>query len=76
MIFDLSKRKSFENLDNWRLKIVDNCKETVFVILVGNKCDLPNREVTYDEGASYAKTHGLSYMEISAKTGQNLDNTF
>jgi len=30
---------------------------------------LPNREVTYDEGAAYAKEHGLSYMEISAKTG-------
>jgi len=38
-------------------------------MLVGNKCDLPNRTVTYDEGMNYAKSHGLGYMEISAKTG-------
>ena len=45
-------------------------------MLVGNKCDLPNRAVTYDEGMNYAKAHGLGYMEISAKTGQNVENTF
>ena len=72
----MSKRESFEELDKWWKKVDDSCDASVVAMLVGNKCDLPNRAVTYDEGMNYAKSHGLGYMEISAKTGQNVENTF
>jgi GTPase SAR1 family protein len=41
----------------------------VIVTLVGNKCDLPNRQVSYDEAMDFAKSKKINYMEVSAKTG-------
>ena len=38
------------------------------IIVVGNKIDLPRREVGKDMAISYAKTHNMSYVETSAKT--------
>lgn len=43
-----------------------------FVFLVGNKIDLDYREVTTQEGKEKAARFGVPYMEISAKTGQNI----
>jgi len=39
------------------------------VTLIGNKCDLPNREVETEEAEKYAKENGFNYLEVSAKTG-------
>ena len=40
--------------------------------LICNKCDIPKREVTTQEGEAYAKKHNYNYMELSAKTGHNV----
>ena len=47
------------------------------MILVGNKIDLEDkREVSYDEGSTYAQKNGLLFFECSAKTGKNIDELF
>lgn len=44
------------------------------IILVGNKSDLEHRRtVMYDEGAQFAKEHGLIFLETSAKTAANVE---
>jgi len=44
-------------------------------MLVGNKSDMESsRMVSKSEGETFAKRHGLLFMETSAKTGQNVDN--
>ncbi len=43
------------------------------MILIGNKRDLGNRQVTESEISSIVNEHGVSYMEISAKSGENVD---
>ena len=51
--------------------------ENAFIgILVGNKYDLGNREVSEEEGKILANALGLKYIETSAKTGQNIDKLF
>jgi Ras-related protein Rab-8A len=45
-------------------------------MLVGNKTDLPNREVSYDEGLALATKLGLSYMETSAKQPNVVNDAF
>ena len=47
-----------------------------FVFLVGNKMDLNQREVSLEEAKEKAERFGVPYMEISAKTGQNIENLF
>ncbi len=45
--------------------------------LVGNKCDRVSlREVTTDEGATYALQHGMKYLEMSALTGESVASEF
>eukprot|EP01103_Thecamoeba_quadrilineata_P016077 TRINITY_DN527_c0_g1_i2.p3 TRINITY_DN527_c0_g1~~TRINITY_DN527_c0_g1_i2.p3 ORF type:complete len:102 (-),score=22.82 TRINITY_DN527_c0_g1_i2:114-419(-) len=47
------------------------------VMLVGNKCDIDSkREVTYEEGKSFAQANGLLFIEASAKNDTNVDEAF
>jgi Ras-related protein Rab-2A len=47
------------------------------IMLVGNKVDLEkNRQISYEEGARFAKQNNLIFMETSAKTGKNVENVF
>ena len=45
-------------------------------MLLGNKCDLPNREVSYNTAMDYARSRNFGYLEVSAKTGANIKNSF
>ena len=47
-----------------------------FVFLVGNKIDLDEREVSVQQGKEKAAKYGVPYMEISAKTGKNIQDLF
>jgi len=48
----------------------------VTVTLLGNKSDLSNRQVHYNEAMAYAKKMRMNYLEVSAKTGRNVENAF
>ena len=45
-------------------------------MLLGNKCDLPNREVPYNTAMDYARSRNFGFLEVSAKTGINIKNSF
>jgi len=45
-------------------------------MLLGNKCDLPNRVVTFNEGMEFARQRNFGFLEVSAKTGTNIRNSF
>ena len=44
LVFDLSRRKTFEELGVWHEQIINSCQHGLVITLIGNKCDLP-REV-------------------------------
>ena len=77
LVFDLSTRKTFEELDKWYEILSDSCNSEIVVSLIGNKCDLiEKRAVTYEEATEYAKKRNLNYIELSAKTGTNVAQAF
>ena len=43
---------------------------------VGNKIDLPNREVTTREASEFARDNGCFYMETSALDGTGVNQAF
>ena len=45
-------------------------------MLIGNKCDLPERQVSKEEGEAFAKANGLLFLETSARDATNIDNAF
>jgi len=72
IVYDVTSKKSFNNLDRWFNNLYSQCNE-VPVILVGNKTDLiDERVVSTEEGADYALQKGITFYETSAKTGDNV----
>ena len=45
-------------------------------MLIGNKVDLPNKEVTSEMGQEFARNCGWGFMEVSAKTNIGIDAAF
>ena len=77
LVFSVNNRKSFELINYWydSIKDVIDIKKKV-IILIGNKIDLPNREVTNAEAVSFAKSKNIKYFETSAKTGFGIKEAF
>ena len=45
--------------------------------MVGNKSDLEDkREITVERGKAFSERYGMSFMETSALTGDNIDSLF
>ncbi|NHI92940.1 MAG: GTP-binding protein [Candidatus Lokiarchaeota archaeon] len=75
IVFDLSRRESFENLKHWINELNTKAKFIKERILIGNKNDL-TREISTEEAKEFASKFGLTYIETSAKTGDNVDKAF
>jgi GTPase SAR1 family protein len=75
MLFDISNRDSFDNLDLWLEDIKAAARSDVVFILIDNKSDLESqRQVQAEEANDYAQRTGMTYFEVSAKTGANVAN--
>ena len=73
ILFDLTKRCTFDVLDQWVEEITQNAGNEKFkIILIGNKLDLPTREVTDEEFRLKANKLNAGYIEISALENQNI----
>ena len=46
------------------------------MVLVGNKCDLPTRNVDMNNAKEQAKHYGIPFIETSAKTRMGVDDAF
>jgi len=69
-----SRRETFDHVVRWLKAAMEVAPANLTTILIGNKCDLSDRRtVSYEEDESFAKTHGLFFMESSAKTSHNVE---
>ena len=77
VVFDLTRRQSFENTVNWINEAKAESPDQIF-ILVGNKNDLEDmREISTEEGQAKADELGaIDYIETSALTGDNVAEAF
>ena len=77
LLYDVTNRKTFENVRDWVEQIREEVSDRVSIILVGNKIDdVEGRKVKTEEGQKMADECGLSFFECSAKSGENIDHTF
>jgi small GTP-binding protein len=77
LVFDLADRKSFEDLNQWLNDVHTLCDPNAVVTLIGNKSDLTDaRSVTATEAESFAQLHKLTYLETSARGGNNIQLAF
>lgn len=78
LVYDVSDERSFQNVRNWMSNVEDLAAEDVDLILVGNKmdCSPQKRVVSTERGMELAQEYGLTFMETSAKSGENVDAAF
>ncbi|NVM27499.1 MAG: GTP-binding protein [Candidatus Helarchaeota archaeon] len=76
-VYDVTRPDTLFNLKNWQSELHAVAGTAVQSLMVGNKIDLvEERKVSFDEGKKLADELGLSYLETSAKTGDNVNRTF
>ena len=77
LIYDISNKNSFNSIPKWFSDILNVKDDEAVFGLIGNKNDLNDkREVTYEEGKKLADEKNIIFEEISAKTGNNINEFF
>lgn len=77
LTFDLTNRRSFDNIEKWMSKVLDESNRKISFILVGNKVDiLEKRCISYEEAVSFSKKYKMEYVETSALNSRNIYNLF
>lgn len=77
VVYDISIEDSFIHTDYWVNETKDLKKENAIFVLVGNKIDLEDkRAVTTKRAEDYSKEKGFIFYEVSAKTGQGVQELF
>jgi Ras-related protein Rab-8A len=76
LTYDVTDINSFKNIKNWIKQIEANAQNNVQRVLVGNKCDKPDRVVSEEEGQKLADEFKMKFFETSAKTSQNVNEVF
>ena len=74
VIYDITNRDSFKNLESWLSEIEKHANPNVLKILIGNKNDLEeNRYIKTEEGQAFANRNGMQFIETSAKMNTNVN---
>ncbi len=78
MVFDLTKRETFDNLEGWRQAFQKAVPDEVPITLVGNKVDLASKRAVQEiEAERYQMRQEFdAYVETSARSGENVAELF
>ena len=77
VVYDITNRQSFEDVQTWIKDCKKNTKNNILFVLIGNKIDLDDKRViTYEEGEKYATDKGMLFFEVSALTGEKIQECF
>lgn len=78
MLYDMTNRESYTNVDKWMQQIKDNIGDTnPCIVLVANKKDLEDsRDITKAEGQRLARKYNIQYFETSARTDTGVNEAF
>ena len=78
MVYDVNIKATFDSLTKWEEEAGNNGLDLskCIVIVVGNKTDLQKREVKKETAKNWAKNRGYTFFEASAKTGENVNDSF
>ena len=74
IVFDITDKKTFDNLDKYIQKINEKHNRYFFtLILIGNKCECQSgRKVFKEEAKKFADMNKMKYFEVSSNTGEGV----
>jgi len=79
-VFDVTRKKTFEELAAWKkaflIQVGHEGNDNFPMIVLANKVDLENREVTKSEVQAFCSKEGIQFFETSAKESINVEKSF
>jgi len=77
LCYDCSQKTSFEHVKFWQEEVRKySTNQDAILMLVANKVDLPDQQVTRAEGEEFAFANSMMFIETSAKTRQGVKQAF
>jgi small GTP-binding protein len=76
LVFALDSEASFTDLDAWLADLHQAANPNAVILLVGNKSDLPDRQISETQAREYCLRHEMEYLEASAKVGTGVEDAF
>ena len=75
IVFDLTQKESFENIENWINEVTVYTGKDVIMICLGNKSDL-KKGIDKNLIDDFQKKTGLEIINVSAKTVDGVEEAF
>ncbi|BES99855.1 RAB [Nesidiocoris tenuis] len=77
LVYDVTSQPSFAKLDTWLSELdLYSTKNNIVKMVVGNKIDKENRQVSREDGLKFARRHAALFIESSAKTKDGVQCAF
>lgn len=77
VVYDITSHDSFLGAKTWIEELQRQGSADIVIGLAGNKCDMESkRDVTRAEAEGYASENGCIFYEMSAKSGENVNEMF
>jgi Ras-related protein Rab-2A len=76
LFYDVTNKKTFDNLPFWinELNLRGPSGYEISKLLIGNKIDLPSRQISYQQAKEFAEDNGFMYLEMSVKDDDNVSD--
>jgi small GTP-binding protein len=75
IVYDVTRPETLEGARKWVEDLKRFIPSPIPLVVIGNKIDL-KRKVSKEEGDKFAKKLGATFLESSAKTGENVPQVF
>ncbi len=76
VVYDITDKKSFDNISLWLGEVRKYMENSKPIIIIGNKSDREDKQVTYEELEEFSKKNNFLYLETSARQDKNVELLF
>jgi len=76
LAYSVNDRDSFNNLEDWIQQVRKYTAPDVSIVLVGNKSDMPDRTISFEEGKAVADANKFHFFETSTKDDKEIKPMF
>ena len=74
LVYDVTNSASLDKADVWYKELKSNLGDQVSILVVGNKIDNDaGRVISNENGQGFCDQRNCRFVEISCKTGDNID---
>lgn len=76
VVYDVTDHNSYIGAKNWINEVKKNCDPNCIIILVGNKIDLKDKKLIFNDLEEFCLSENIINLQVSAKTGENIPDIF